>query len=85
MMKKSIKTIVMILVKITFISAALILFFSMMAGMYYKSAPTKIKMAVLDLDQSALSRSLIHNIKASQYFDITTQATDYLDLQKLVD
>jgi len=84
-MKKALKTLVMIVVKITLISAALILFFSMMAGMYYKSSPTKIKMAVLDLDQSALSRSIIHNIKASQYFDITTQATDYIDLQNLVD
>ncbi len=84
-MKKALKTLVMILVKITLISAALILFFSMMAGMYYKSAPTKIRMAVLDLDQSALSRSIIHNIKASQYFDLTRQATDYLELQRLVD
>jgi len=84
-MKKALKNLVMILVKITLISAALILFFSMMAGMYYKSSPTKIKMAVLDLDQSALSRSIIHNIKASQYFEITRQATDYIDLQKMVD
>ncbi|HFX18244.1 MAG TPA: ABC transporter permease [Flavobacteriales bacterium] len=82
---KPLKNIIMILVKITLISAALILFFSMMAGMYYKSAPTKVKIAVLDLDQTALSRSLIHNIKASQYFDITHQATDYRHLQKLVD
>ena len=84
-MKKVLKTLIMIVVKITLISAALILFFSMMAGMYYKSAPTKIKMAVLDLDQSALSRSIIYNIKASQYFDITSQAQDYTDLQKQVD
>lgn len=84
-MKQAIKTLILILVKITLISAALILFFSMMAGMYYKSAPTKIKMAVLDLDQSALSRSIIHNIKASQYFDVTRQATDYIDLQNMVD
>ncbi len=82
---KAVKLILTILLRIVLISLALILFFSMMAGMYYKSAPTKIKVAVLDQDQSALSRSVIFNVRNSQYFDITRQAYDYLDLQRLVD
>ncbi len=82
---KIIKTFAIIIIKIIFISLALILFFSMMAGMYYKSAPTKIKTAIYDEDQSPLSRSIIYNIKSSQYFDVSTQAFDYLDLQNLLD
>ncbi len=36
---KALKTLLQILIKILLISLALILFFSMMAGMYFKSAP----------------------------------------------
>ncbi len=82
---KAVKLIGTILLRIVLISLALILFFSMMAGMYYKSTPTKIKVAVLDQDQSPLSRSIIYNIRNSQYFDINRQAYDYLNLQRLVD
>ena len=82
---KPVKLILTIILRIILITAALILFFSMMAGMYYKSAPTKIKVAVLDQDQSSLSRSIIDNIKQSQYFDVTEQAYDYLNLQQLTD
>ncbi len=82
---KVIKTILIIIVRIVLITLALTLFFSMMAGMYYKSAPTKIKVAVLDQDQTPLSRSIIYNIKQSQYFNVTEQAYDYLNLQHLVD
>ena len=82
---KVIKTILIIIVRIVLITLALTLFFSMMAGMYYKSAPTKIKVAVLDQDQTPLSRSIIYNIKQSQFFNVTEQAYDYLNLQHLVD
>ena len=82
---KPIKMLATILMKIIFISAALVLFFSMMGGMYYKSSPTKIKTTILDEDQSPLSRSLIYAIKSSQYFDVSIQSYDYLDLQRNLD
>ncbi len=82
---KPIKLILTIILRTVLISMALILFFSMMAGMYYKNAPTKIKVAILDLDHSPLSRSIIYNIKQSQFFSVTHQAYDYLNLQELVD
>ena len=82
---KPIKLILTIILRIVLITLALILFFSMMAGMYYKSAPTKIRVGIVDQDQSPLSRSIIYNIKKSQYFDVTNQAYDYLNLQHLVD
>jgi hypothetical protein len=64
---------------------ALILFFSLMAGMYYKSTPLKIRTAIVDQDHSPLSRSFIHNIRSSEYFNVTGQVADYLELQKLID
>jgi len=82
---KPIKMIASIIIKIILISIALVLFFSMMAGMYYKSSPTKIHTSIVDQDNSPLSRSIIYNIKSSQYFDVNTQSIDYLDLQKNID
>ncbi len=82
---KPIKLILTVILRTVLISLALTLFFSMMAGMYYKNSPTKIKVAILDQDQTPLSRSIIYNIKKSQYFNVTKQSYDYLNLQKLVD
>lgn len=67
------------------ISLVLILFFSMMAGMYYKTAPRNIRIAVVDEDHSALSRSILYNIRASDYYHIVDQPIDYLSLQKMID
>ncbi len=81
---KPIKLIATILLRIVLISLALTLFFSMMAGMYYKSSPRHIKTAIVDEDHSPLSRSIMYNIRSSEYFDVTTQSIDYLSLQKLL-
>jgi len=81
---KIFKIIARILLKIIFISAALVLFFSMMAGMYYKNGPRHIKTAVVDLDHSALSRSIINNVKTSTFYDITKIAVDYNSLKKMI-
>ena len=56
-----------------------------MAGMYYKSAPVHIRTAIVDQDHSPLSRSVIHNIRASEYFNVTGQVVDYLELQRMID
>ena len=82
---KALKTSFQILMRIILISMALILFFSLMAGMYYKSTPLKIRTAIVDQDHSPLSRSVIHNIRASEYFNVTGQVVDYLELQKMID
>ena len=82
---KPIKLIATVLLRIVLISAALVLFFSMMAGMYYKSSPRRIKTAIVDEDHSPLSCSIAHNIRASEYFDVTGQPVDYLELQKQLD
>lgn len=82
---KVIKLILMIFMRITMISLVLILFFSMMAGMYYKTAPRNIRIAVVDEDHSALSRSILYNIRASDYYHIVDQPIDYLSLQKMID
>lgn len=74
-----------IIMRIILIAVALILFFSLMAGMYYKSTPLQIKTAIVDMDHSPLSRAVIHNIRASEYFDVTGQVIDYLELQKMID
>jgi ABC-2 type transport system permease protein len=81
---KAIKLIGVILLRIILISLALVLFFSMMAGMYYKSSPRHIKMAVVDQDHSPLSRSMINSIRASSYFDIRGEAVDYNTLKALL-
>lgn len=82
---KTIKTVFQIILRILLISMALILFFSLMAGMYYKSSPLKIRTAIVDQDHSPLSRSVIHNIRASEYFNVTGQVVDYLELQRMID
>ena len=82
---KPLKLIATILLRTTLVSLALILFFSLMAGMYYKSSPTKIRTAIVDEDQSPLSRSIIYNLQQSQYIDVCKQSNDYLNLQKLID
>ncbi|MGC8804445.1 MAG: ABC transporter permease [Candidatus Ratteibacteria bacterium] len=82
---KPIKLLGTILLRITLISAALVLFFSLMAGMYYNSSPTSIRLGICDEDHSPLSRSIIYNLRSSQFFDITEAAADYLELQKLID
>ena len=82
---KALKMVLQILMKIILISLALILFFSLMAGMYFKSTPLKIRTAIVDQDNSPLSRSVIHNIRASEYFNVTGQVVDYLELQKMID
>ncbi len=81
---KPIKLVATILLRIVLISLALTLFFSMMAGMYYKNSPRHIKTAIVDEDHSPLSRSIMYNVRASEYFDVTTQTNDYLSLEKLL-
>ena len=82
---KPVKLITTVVARIIFISLALILFFSMMAGMYYKSAPRHIRLGIVDKDCTPLSRSIIYNIRASDYFKIVTRSVDYLSLRKQVD
>jgi ABC-2 type transport system permease protein len=82
---KIIKLIVMILTRIVIVSMVLVLFFSMMAGMYYKTAPRNIRIAVVDEDHSSLSRSILYNIRATDYYLIVAQPADYLTLQKMID
>ena len=82
---KILKLIMMIIMRIVMVSLVLILFFSMMAGMYYKTAPRNIRIAVVDEDHSALSRSILYNIRASDYYQIVDQPIDYLSLQKMID
>lgn len=79
------KLILMILMRIVVVSLVLILFFSMMAGMYYKTAPRNIRIAVVDEDHSSLSRSVIHSIRSTDYYQIVAQPADYLSLQKMID
>ncbi|MCX6239144.1 MAG: ABC transporter permease, partial [Bacteroidia bacterium] len=82
---KILKLIMMILMRIVIISLVLVLFFSMMAGMYYKTAPRNIHIAIVDEDHSTLSRSILHNIRATDYYKIVAQPNDYLSLQKMID
>lgn len=84
-MKNKIKMIMMIIMKIIVISLGLTLFFSLMAGMYYKSSPRNIKITILDEDNTAFSRSLIHAISATDYFKIVGSSRDYLRLKKTID
>lgn len=74
-----------LLLRTILITAALILFFSMMAGMYYKSEPRGIKTAICDMDHSALSRSVIFNVNASEMYDVVSYVPDYETIQELVD
>ncbi len=82
---KALKLIATIILRIVLISAALTLFFSMSAEMYSKNSPTNIHIGICDQDNTPLSRSIIHNIRASQYFAITENALNYSELQKLID
>jgi len=82
---KILRLIMMILMRIVIVSLVLLLFFSMMAGMYYKTAPRNIHIAIVDEDHSALSRSILHNIRATDYYEIVAQPADYLSLQKMID
>ena len=74
-----------LLLRTVLITLALILFFSMMAGMYYKSEPRGVKTAICDLDHSPLSRSVIFNINASEMYNVTAYENNYNEIQKLVD
>ena len=74
-----------LLFRTVIIAIALLFFFSMMAGMYYKSEPRAIKTAICDEDYSPLSRSLSFNIQASNLFAVKYHPVDYLALQKLID
>ena len=67
------------------ITLALILFFSMMAGMYYKSEPRGVRTAICDLDNSPLSRSIIFNINASEMYKVVKYTNDYESIKNLVD
>lgn len=74
-----------LLLRTVLIILALTLFFSLMAGMYYKSEPRAIRTAICDLDHSPLSRALIFNIKASQLYRIDYHAVDYNEINSLID
>ncbi len=82
---KPVKIIATILLRIVLISLALLLFFSMMAGMYYHNGPRHIKTAIVDQDHSPLSRSIIHSIRSSDYYDVQGLVTDYHTLQQMID
>jgi ABC-2 type transport system permease protein len=82
---KILKLLMMVLTRIVMISLVLVLFFSMMAGMYYKTAPRNIRIAVVDEDHSSLSRSLLYNIRATDYYQVVAQPADYLSLQQMID
>ncbi|RLD11980.1 hypothetical protein DRI50_09580 [candidate division KSB1 bacterium] len=74
-----------LLFRTVLIILALTLFFSLMAGMYYKSEPRAIRTAVCDLDHSPLSRALIFSINSSQLYRIEYQAADYNEIKSLID
>ncbi|MCD6557259.1 MAG: ABC transporter permease [Bacteroidales bacterium] len=82
---KPLKLIATIILRIILISAALVFFFSLSAEMYSKSSATDIKIGICDQDNSSLSRSIIHNIRASQYFQISENAVSYKEIQKMID
>ncbi len=82
---KPIKMLVEIVTRTILIAVVLTLFFSMMAGMYYNSAPRNIRTGIVDEDQSPLSRSIIYSIKSSNVFDVEYMPVDYLELQNLMD
>ncbi len=82
---KMLKLIFTILIRIVMVSAVLVLIFSMMAGMYYKSAPRGIRTAIVDEDHSPLSRSILYNIRSSNYYQVVAQPLDYQSLQKMID
>jgi ABC-2 type transport system permease protein len=82
---KAIKMLVQIVTRTLLIAIVLTFFFSMMAGMYYNSEPRDIRTAIVDEDQSPLSRAIIYNIKSSNVFNVEYTPVDYLALQNLMD
>jgi len=82
---KMLKQVLMILMRVIIVSLVLVFFFSMMAGMYYKMAPRHIRIAVVDEDHSPLSRSILYNIRATDYYQIVSEPVDYIVMQKLID
>ncbi len=74
-----------LLLRTVLITLALLLFFSMMAGMYYKSEPRGVRVAICDLDHSPLSRSVIYSINASEMYEIKESVNDYQEIQDLID
>ena len=71
--------------RIIVVSAVLVFFFSMMAGMYHQNAPRNIRIGIVDEDRSSLSRSVLYNIRATDYYQIVSEPVDYLSLQKMID
>lgn len=82
---KAIKMLGQIVTRTLLIAIVLTFFFSMMAGMYYNSEPRNIRTAIVDEDQSPLSRAIIYNVKSSNVFDVEYTPVDYLALQDLMD
>ena len=74
-----------LLLRTVLIILALTLFFSLMAGMYYKSEPRAIRTAICDMDNSPLSRSLIFNINANPLYRVVYRAMDYQEITRLLD
>ncbi len=81
---KPIKMLAQIILRTLLIAVILTFFFSMMAGMYYNNAPRHIRTAVVDEDQSPLSRSIVFGIRSSNVFDVEYAPVDYLALQNLI-
>ena len=81
---KPIKMLAQIILRTLLIAVILTFFFSMMAGMYYNNAPRHIRTAVVDEDQSPLSRSIVFGIRSSNVFDVEYTPVDYLALQNLI-
>ena len=81
---KPIKMLAQIVLRTLLIAVILTSFFSMMAGMYYNNAPRHIRTAVVDEDQSPLSRSIVFGIRSSNVFDVEYTPVDYLALQNLI-
>ena len=81
---KAIKTLGQIVLRTLLIAVILTFFFSMMAGMYYNNAPRHIRTAVVDEDQSPLSRSIVFGIRSSDVFEVENEPVDYLALQNLI-
>ncbi len=81
---KPIKMLAQIILRTLLIAVILTFFFSMMAGMYYNNAPRHIRTAVVDEDQSPLSRSIVFGIRSSDVFDVEYAPVDYLALQNLI-
>jgi len=82
---KPIKMVAALLVRTLIITMALLLFFSMMAGMYYKNEPRAIRTVICDEDGSALSRSIIFGIRSADTYHITGLLPDYHAVQEFID